>query len=114
MKKYNLNGKNKSLGRIASETAAILRGKKEVDFKSNCLADVQVSVINIDKAVITGRKMKQKMYKKYSGYPGGLKSTSLGKTLQKKGYPYVFKKMVSGMLPKNKLRGEMLKKLIIK
>ncbi|MEK9183582.1 MAG: 50S ribosomal protein L13 [Patescibacteria group bacterium] len=114
MKKYTINAKNKSLGRVASEAAAILRGKKEVDFRDNRVADVQVNVVNIDEIIVTGRKTEQKTHKKYSGYPGGLKFISLGKVLKEKGRPYVFKKVVLGMLPKNKLQKQMIKNLIIK
>lgn len=114
MKEYTIDAKNKPLGRMASEAAAILRGKKEVDFANNRAPDVKVNVVNVDKLVITGRKMEAKIYKKYSGYPGGLKYSSLEETLRKKGYPYVFKKAVWGMLPKNKLQKQIIKNLIIK
>lgn len=114
MKKYTINVKNKSLGRVASEAAAILRGKKEIDFRDNRVADVQVNVVNVNEIIVTGHKTEQKTHKKYSGYPGGLRSVSLGKVLKEKGYPYVFKKAVLGMLPKNKLQKQMIKNLTIK
>lgn len=114
MKEYTINAKDKPLGRVASDAAAILRGKKETDFKDNRVADVKVSIVNVDKIAITGRKTEQKTYKKYSGYPGGLKYVPLSKILKEKGAAYALKKAVLGMLPKNKLQKQMLKNLIIK
>jgi len=112
-KEYILDAKNKSLGRLASETASILRGKKEVDFAPNRVASVKVKIINLDKIKISEKKIEQKYYKKHSGYPGGLKITPLKKALEKKGIDYVFRKTVMGMLPKNKLQSKIIKNLII-
>lgn len=114
MKEYTINAKDRSLGRVASDAAAILRGKKEIDFQAHRLADVKVNIVNVDKILITGRKAEQKTYKRYSGYPGGLKYISLSKVLKEKGAAYVLKKAVMGMLPKNKLQKQMFKNLIIK
>ena len=113
MKEYILDAKDKPLGRLASETASILRGKKEVDFAPNRLADVKVKIVNIDKIKIGEKKIEQKYYKRHSGYPGGLKVTPLKKALEKKGMAYIFRKAVMGMLPKNKLQKRMIKNLVI-
>lgn len=114
MKEYILDAKDKVLGRVASEAAAILRGKKTSEFAANIVADVKLKVVNVDKIKITGKKLSQKEYKNYSGYPGGLKITVMDKILQKKGMGYIFKKAVLGMLPKNKLQKQIMKNLIIK
>lgn len=112
-KEYILDAKDKSLGRLASETASILRGKREVDFAPNRLAAVKVKIINLDKLKISEKKIEQKYYKKHSGYPGGLKITPLKKALEKKGVAYIFRQAVMNMLPKNKLQKRMIKNLII-
>lgn len=114
MKNYILDAKNQVLGRLASEVAAILRGKKEVDFKPNLVPDLTVEIINIAQILITDKKLSAKKYKGYSGYPGGLKETSAAKEWKDKGPAYVFKKTILRMLPKNKLQKGMMKKLIIK
>lgn len=110
---YIIDAKNKALGRVASEAAVILRGKKEADFAPNRLPETKVKIINIAQIKIIDRKLKQKEYKSHSGYPGGLKTTPLGKVLEKKGMAFVFIKTVTGMLPKNRLRNKMIKNLII-
>jgi large subunit ribosomal protein L13 len=110
---YIIDAKNKALGRVASEAAVILRGKKEVDFAPNRLPETKVKIINIAQIKIIDRKLKQKEYKSHSGYPGGLKTTPLERVLEKKGIAFVFIKTVTGMLPKNKLRNKMIKNLII-
>ena len=110
---YVIDAKDKALGRVASEAAVILRGKKEVNFAPNRLPDIKVKIINVSKIKITDKKLKQKEYKSHSEYPGGLKMTPLKRVLEKKGMTYLFIKTVTGMLPKNKLRNKMMKNLII-
>lgn len=110
---YVLDAKDKSLGRLASEAASILRGKREVDFAPNRVPDVKVKVINIDEIKISEKKIKQKYYKRHSGYPGGLKIIPLKKALEKKGIAFIFRKTVMNMLPKNKLQKRMIKNLVI-
>jgi len=110
---YIIDAKDKILGRVASEAVLVLRGKKEANFVPNRVFDVKVKIINLDKIKISEKKIKQKNYKRYSGYPGGLKIISLEKMLEKKGIEYVFKKAVMGMLPKNKLQKKIMKNLII-
>lgn len=111
---YVIDAENKIFGRIASEAALALRGKREANFIPNRVPDVKVKIINLDKIKISEKKIKQKKYKRYSGYPGGLKIISLEKILEKKGIGYVFKKAVMGMLPKNKLQKRIIQNLIIK
>ncbi|NOY35782.1 MAG: 50S ribosomal protein L13 [bacterium] len=109
-----LDVKGKALGRAATEAAVILRGKNNTDFAPNRIPDIKLLVENIDKIKITGNKLKQKKYIRHSGYPGSLKTAAMEDVIDKKGTGYVFEKAVSGMLPKNKLRKQMLKNLIIK
>ena len=110
-KEYEINVGNKSLGRVASEIASILRGKNSVDFKPNIAPKVQVKILNLSKIKLTGNKMKEKNYKRYSGYPGGLKTISF-ESMFTKDPEETFRKVVRGMLPNNKLRKEMLKNLV--
>ncbi len=113
MKEYVIDAKNKSLGRIASEAAGILRGKREVDFAPNRLPALKVKVVNLDKIKLSEKKILQKRYKSHSGYPGGLKVSLMKKVLEKKGIAYIFRRAVMNMLPKNKLQKRMIKNLII-
>jgi len=114
MKEYTIDAKDRSLGRVASEAAAILRGKNSPGFKENEVPDIKLTIVNIDGVKITGQKLKQKEHKRYSGYPGGLTRAVLEKSLKDKGMGYIFKKAVIGMLPKNKLQDKMIKNLLIK
>ena len=114
MKEYTIDAKNKTLGRVASETAAVLRGKTDPSFEPNRVPDAKVSVINMADIKITGQKGKNKRYTRYTGFPGGLRFESMEKALKEKGMNYVFRKAVSGMLPRNKLYGAIIKNLIIK
>lgn len=108
-----IDATNKILGRLASEIALLLRGKNQANFVPYRIMGEVVKVVNVDKMKFTGKKLKQKEYYHYSGYPGGLKSTTLEKMF-KSNPGQVLKKAVWGMLPKNKLRKEMMKRLIIK
>lgn len=114
MKTYTIDAKNKILGRVASEVAALLRGKKEVDFAAHKLPGITVTVINCGDLKTTGNKEAQKEYTSYSGYPGGIKRTPISTMVAKKGMGFVLKKAVWGMLPKNTLRAKLIKNLIVK
>jgi len=110
---YNIDAKGKSLGRLSTEIAILLRGKNRVDFMPNKDAGGFVVVENSDKIKITGKKMDQKKYYRHSGYPGGLKG-ELMKDLEIRKPGLVLRNAVMGMLPKNKLRAQMIKRLTIK
>lgn len=101
---------NKVLGRVATETANILRGKDKIDFCKNRISGEKVLAYNSDGLVFTGKKLQEKKYYHHSGYIGHLKTTSL-KDLFKKDSRQVFKLAVKGMLPKNRLQKEWLKNL---
>lgn len=99
-----------SLGRAASKAAFLLRGKDRPDFAYHRTLPITVEVKNYDKLKIGTKKMAQKIYIRYTGYPSGLRKTKLS-DLYKKDSKMVFRKAVWGMLPKNKLRKVFIKNL---
>lgn len=110
---YTIDAQSKKLGRIASEAAIVLMGKNRADFVRNAIPDVKVKISNAGKISTTNKKMDQKIYKNYSGYPGGLRERSMKKVVSDKGMKEVLRIAIKGMLPKNKLRDRMMKNLII-
>ena len=114
MKEYTIDAKGRALGRVASEVAAVLRGKNDASFKENVVPNIKLTVLNVSQIKLTGQKSKQKKYKAYAGYPGSLKSVPIERVIDKKGVSFVFKTAVLGMLPKSKLQIKMIKNLIIK
>jgi large subunit ribosomal protein L13 len=105
-----VNAEGKTLGRLASEIANVLRGKHKPIYTPHLDCGDYVIVINADKVRVTGRKLDQKVYYHHSGYPGGIKSISLRDQLQK--HPErVLQAAVRGMLPKNALGRKMMRKL---
>lgn len=102
----------KVLGRLSTEIADTLRGKKKPAFMPNILMGDKVLVKNAAKIVITGNKIEDKQYYHHTGYLGHLKSVSM-KELMTKNPAEVIKKAVYGMLPKNKLRDEWMKNLTV-
>lgn len=111
--KHIIDAKNKKLGRVATEAAMILMGKNTPAFAKNITPDVHVEIINASKADISVKKGKEKTYDHYSGYPGGMKTETLGNLIERKGAGEAFIKAINGMLPKNKLRAVMLKNLTV-
>jgi large subunit ribosomal protein L13 len=111
MKKvYQIDAKEKVLGRLASGVAVILGGKRKVDYAPNIDGGDTVVVINAAQIVVTGRKTKDKKYHRFSGYPGGISTRSFEE--QSKIDPtMIIRDAVYGMLPKNKLRNGMMKRL---
>ena len=113
MEKYTIDAKGKRLGRVASEAAHHLLGKDSTDFAKNTVADVEVEIVNAEALNIPPKKMSQKKYMRYSGYPGGLKERRLEEVIAKMGHEEVIEKAVFGMLPSNRLRPILMKKLTI-
>ncbi len=107
---YVVDAQGQTLGRIATTIAQILRGKNKVDFAPHMDNGDYVIVINADKFAVTGNKMTDKLYHRHTGYLGGLISTPLEKLLEKKP-TRALEAAVSGMLPKNKLRKNMMARL---
>lgn len=108
-----IDATNKKLGRVASEIASILRGKDTITFTPHVFADVKVEVINAGKINVDDTKKRTKIYKRYSGYPGGQKELSLETITEKKGMKEAVRIAVRGMLPPNKLRAKMMRNLTI-
>jgi len=109
---YVVDASGKVLGRLASEIALRLRGKHKAIYTPHVDTGDFIVVVNADKVTLTGKKLTDKIYYSYSGYPGGLRETAAGKMLAEK--PEALLKIaVAGMLPKNNLGRKMLKKLKI-
>lgn len=109
---YLIDARGRVLGRLASKIATILRGKHKPTFAPNVDGGDFVVVINAEKVILTGKKLRTKVYYRHSGYPGGLKSTTPEKLLKE--HPErILQMAVKGMLPKNKLGDALLKKLKI-
>jgi large subunit ribosomal protein L13 len=112
-RKYHLfDAQGKILGRMATDIAKILSGRTKVDFTPHIDGGDFVVVINSDKIEVTGNKLLGKIYHRFSGYPGGISSIAL-RDLLKKDSTKVIQNAVYGMLPKNKLRNEMMKRLLV-
>lgn len=109
---YVVDAADKTLGRLASEVASVLRGKKKPIFTPSADTGDYVIVVNCDKIKVTGKKLDQKIYYKHSEYVGGFKQTTL-RTMMDKKPDQVMKLAVKGMLPKNALGRRMLKKLFV-
>lgn len=111
-KVHTIDANGKVLGRLATRVATILRGKHKVTFVPNQDEGDFVKIQNIKSLTITGLKMEQKVYHSYSGYPGGMKVRLLkDEFVRRPGW--VLTKAVERMLPNNRLRKGMLKRLII-
>ena len=101
-----------SLGRLCSEIAKILRGKNKPNFTPHVDCGDNVIVVNADKVVLTGLKWTDREYLTFSGYPGGQKAFS-PERLKQKGVDRLFRKVVKGMLPKNKLGDKIINNLYV-
>ena len=107
---YVVDAAGVPLGRVASRVASVLRGKNKPTFTPNVDCGDFVIIINTDKAVLTGKKLENKFYRYHTGYIGGLKEISYKKMMEEKSDLAVYE-AVKGMLPKNSLGRQMLKKL---
>ena len=107
---YVVDAAGVPLGRLASRVASVLRGKNKPTFTPNVDCGDFVIIINTDKAVLTGKKLENKFYRYHTGYIGGLKEISYKKMMEEKSDLAVYE-AVKGMLPKNSLGRQMLKKL---
>jgi large subunit ribosomal protein L13 len=110
IKTHTIDATDESLGRLAVKISIILRGKDKPDFMPNKDNGDFVHVKNIKKVRITGNKLKQKIYYHHTGYVGNLKETSMGVVFDKDPGE-VLKRTIFGMLPKNKLRAQQIKRL---
>ncbi len=105
-----IDANEKVLGRLATEVATLLRGKQKPEFVPYLNVGDHVVIINAKGIVLTGNKWEQKAYHHYSGHPGGMK-TVLAKTLRASNPEKIVENAVKGMLPKNKLQNEWMKRL---
>jgi len=109
---YVVDASGKVLGRLASEIALRLRGKHKAIYTPHVDTGDFIVVVNAEKIILTGKKLTDKIYYSYSGYPGGLRETAAGKMLAEKPENLI-RIAVAGMMPKNNLGKKMLKKLKI-
>ena len=107
---YVVDATDMVLGRLASQVAAVLRGKNKPTFTPNVDTGDHVIIINCDKVVLTGRKLEQKYYRYHTGYVGGLKEIQYSKLMQNKPELAVYE-AIRGMLPKSPIGRQMIKKL---
>ena len=105
-----IDAEGRNLGRMASEVASILRGKKKPTFTPHVDCGDYVIVINAEKVAVTGKKRQEKIYKRHTGYPGGLRECTFEELMEKHPTEAV-RHAVKGMMPKGKLGRQMFKKL---
>jgi large subunit ribosomal protein L13 len=105
-----VDANGKTLGRLATQIADVLRGKRKPEYTPHIDTGDFVVVVNAEKIHVTGDKLAQKTYYRHSGYPGGIKSRTLGEMLDRKPEE-VIRKAVKGMLPRNRLTRQQLTKL---
>lgn len=107
---YIIDATNKPVGRVAAEAAKLLRGKHKPTFTPNLDTGDHVIVLNCSKAILTGKKLDQKVYRSHSGYIGGMKETSARVMMNQKPEKAMFL-AIKGMLPHNSLGRQMITKL---
>lgn len=107
---YVIDAEGKTLGRLASEVAKILRGKNKPIYTPHVDTGDHVIIVNAEKVHLTGKKLDQKLYRRHSNYPGGLKEISYRQIMETRPTLALYE-AVKGMMPKNRLGRQMLKKL---
>jgi large subunit ribosomal protein L13 len=110
---YTIDATDRTLGRVASEAAHALLGKRSTLFAKNIAVPTTVIIENASKLHLPARRTKGKVYTHYTGYPGGLREMTMEQMIEKKGIADVVKKTVDGMIPRNKLRAPRMKNLIV-
>jgi len=101
-KEYTIDAKGKRLGRVATEAASILLGKDSTSFARHVAAPVSVKILNASELDIS-EKRSGEIFQRYTGYPGGRREETLGHLAKRQGYSEVVTRVISGMIPKNKL-----------
>jgi large subunit ribosomal protein L13 len=107
---YVVDAQGKTLGRLATQIADALRGKRKPEYTPHCDTGDFVVVVNAEKIRVTGNKTNDKLYYRHSGYPGGIRSRTLGDMLERRPEE-VIRRAVKGMLPRNRLGRQQLGKL---
>ncbi len=113
MTTYTIDASGKKLGRVASEAAKLLMGKNLASFAREHVPLVSLRIQNVSKLSISDAKRKNKKYPYFSGYQGGLRFETLDALGKRRGYTEVVRHAIKGMLPSNKLRPGMMKRLVI-
>ncbi|MGH2952862.1 MAG: 50S ribosomal protein L13 [Solirubrobacterales bacterium] len=107
---FVVDAEGKTLGRLATQIADLLRGKRKPEYTPHCDTGDFVVVVNAARIVVTGKKRSDKVYYRHSGYPGGIRSRTLGDMLERRPEE-VIRNAVQGMLPRNRLGRQQLRKL---
>ncbi len=110
---YTIDGAGRTLGRVCSDAAQALLGKKSAQYVKNLVLPVHVTIINGAKIKISEKREATTTYIRYTGYPGGLRSRTMTELKDKKGLEEVIRMTVDGMIPRNKLRKDRMKSLSI-
>jgi large subunit ribosomal protein L13 len=105
-----VDAEGKTLGRLATQIADALRGKRKPEYTPHVDTGDFVIVVNAEKIAVTGNKMTEKMYRRHTGYPGGLRERTLAEMLEQRPEE-VIRKAVKGMLPRNRLARRQITKL---
>lgn len=111
---YTIDATSRTLGRVCSEAAHALLGKRSVHFVKNLALPTKVVIENASKLHLPGRRTAGKVYLRYTGYPGGQREMTMAEMITKKGIEEVIKKTVDGMIPRNRLRVPRMKNLTVK
>ncbi len=109
---YVVDAEGQTLGRLATEIADVLRGKRKPEYTPHVDTGDFVVVVNAEKISVTGKKLDEKVYRRHSGYPGGLRQRTLREELDRRPTE-VLRRAVKGMLPRNRLSRAQLRKLRI-
>lgn len=110
---YTIDASGRTLGRVASEAAQALLGKKSPQYVKNFVLPVHVTIANASSLKISEKREAETTYIHYTGYPGGLRSQTMKELKAKKGLEEIIRKTVDGMIPRNKLRKDRMKRLSI-
>ena len=110
---YTIDATDRTLGRVCSEAAHALLGKRSVHFAKNQALPVTVVIENASKLHLPTRRTQGKVYTHYTGYPGGLREMRMDVMIDKKGIADFVKKTVDGMIPRNRLRTPRMKNLVV-
>ncbi|HEX4799246.1 MAG TPA: uL13 family ribosomal protein [Candidatus Paceibacterota bacterium] len=111
-KEYIIDASGKRIGRVATEAASVLLGKNTTHFAKNIVEPVTVKIINASKLDISEKRAEEE-FQTYSGYPGGRRIETLGHLRDRRGISEVMKRVVGGMLPKNRLHKLRLQNLVV-
>ncbi len=114
MTEHIIDAKGKTIGRVAAAAALALRGKNDPAFRPHVLPTTKVTIINASELKIAATKLTGKVYRRHTHYPGGEKFETLTELIAKKGHGEAIRRAIRGMLPPNRLRPLMLKRLTIK